>query len=318
MYNRIIIEQINDNHVLDSLKLWELQLSHFCSKMDMFSYWKNNVADAFNSIKAHAKGGRGEIAKIEDEIVGYLVYDDFNFHGKHSAFVPFIGNAAVTHNRDYIYLSMYRELSKIWVEKGIRSHYLTISTEDVDVKSALFDVGFGSYLIDAFAKPKPKADILSSDIYIEKAELGDLYELYEVVRESEAYYAQPPIFLKREEITVNELSEIIKSGNVFIAKDKGKIVGFINLSVSDSNDILSMSAKGFGQLDEIGAYIGKDYRNKNIGNLLINRVFEYSMENQIPCIHVDFETANMYANKFWRKHFKPGFISLKRTIHSDI
>ncbi|MDF2686658.1 MAG: hypothetical protein K0S55_1840, partial [Clostridia bacterium] len=102
------------------------------------------------------------------------------------------------------------------------------------------------------------------------------------------------------------------------AKHSNKIVGFMNLTIADNNDVFRMCSKGFGQIDEIGAYIKDEYRNKNIGNLFINAISEYCMQNNVPCVHVDFESANLYANRFWKKHFKPVMISLKRTTHADI
>ena len=51
---------------------------------------------------------------------------------------------------------------------------------------------------------------------------------------------------------------------------------------------------------------------------LLKTVNDYCGEHNIPYIHVDFETANLYANKFWKKYFDPMLISMRRPINRDI
>ncbi len=71
-------------------------------------------------------------------------------------------------------------------------------------------------------------------------------------------------------------------------------------------------------IDEIGAYIKLEYRNKKIGIELLKIVNDYCKDFNVPYIHVDFETANLYGNKFWKKYFTPMLLSMRRPINKDI
>ena len=71
-------------------------------------------------------------------------------------------------------------------------------------------------------------------------------------------------------------------------------------------------------ISEIGAYIKLEYRNKKIGMELLKFANNYCRGISAPYIHVDFETANLYGNKFWRKYFTPMLLSMRRTINKDI
>ncbi|MCX8131594.1 MAG: GNAT family N-acetyltransferase [Clostridia bacterium] len=318
MHKKIVVEQIENHNTLSLLELWKKQFAYFCSDADLYEFWENNTQEILEFIRAHAQTGRGVVARIDNEIVGYLVYDAFCFHGAESAFIPFAGNASIQENREIIYSVMYQELAKTWVNAGIKSHYITIPFSDNHIKNALFDIGFGSYLIDAFSNLCSANYTFDKSIIIEKAIQQDVSELYDLVKLSNDYYRDSPIYLNRENVTLEELEKLVYTSNVFVAKHFSRIVGFLNLTIAEEDDVLRMCAKNFGSIDEIGAYIIKEYRNRNIGNQLLNEAANFCMDNKISCVHVDFETSNLYANKFWRKFFNPVMISLKRTIHADI
>ncbi|GAA0777859.1 hypothetical protein GCM10008908_33730 [Clostridium subterminale] len=105
---------------------------------------------------------------------------------------------------------------------------------------------------------------------------------------------------------------------MFIAWHEDIPVGFINLSIVDNNNFINMSVKNCGLIDEIGVYIKSGYRNKKIGIELLKIVNDYCKEFNIQYIHVDFETANLYGNKFWKKYFIPMLLSTRRPINKDI
>lgn len=318
MYNQLSIEPMNESHIYELVKLWELQFTHFCQSTPMYPFWHGKTQAISEYLNSCTKNGRGIVTKYKDKIVGYFAYDAFCFHGAESGLIHFVGNAATLENRYYIYLALYKAISGEWVRNGYKNHYFTFSAADDEAKKALFDAGFGSYLVDAFRTPQIIPIVPDDQITVRKAVRADADELYRVVKESRAYYSSPPIFLKMDDYSFEELIQLIENSRLFIAKHLEDVVGFMNLTIAEHDDIFRMCAKGFGQINDIGAYIQQTYRNRNIGNRFINAVSDFCLQNRIDCIHVDFESANMYANKFWRKHFAPVMLSLKRTIHADI
>jgi GNAT superfamily N-acetyltransferase len=318
MYKGISIEAITARHANELFDLWNQQFAYFCADAEVYPCWQGNTQKILSFIQARAEKGQGLVAKTSGETVGYFAYDVFTFHDMPSAFIPFPGNAAVIQNRAAVYTALYAALAEKLVARGIRNHYLTCSYADEDVIRTLFDIGFGSYTIDAFAKPQAAEHVFDKDIRIERATAEDTDPLYEIVKRSRAYYSGSPLFLKMDEFGFDELCGLVEKGTVFLAKHEGAIVGFMNLTVSDENDVITLCPKGIGQIDEIGAYIVEEYRNRNVGNQLMDAVFGFCSQQRIPCVHVDFETANLYGNKFWRKHFEPVMLSLKRTVHADM
>ncbi|MFN7251559.1 MAG: GNAT family N-acetyltransferase [Anaerobacillus sp.] len=153
---------------------------------------------------------------------------------------------------------------------------------------------------------------------IKAASLEDVGVLSELVSESNEYYASAPLFLKRDEVTIEEIKEIITKNTVFIAWEQEIAIGFMNLSISERNNFIDLSVKNCVLIDEIGAYIKAEYRNKKIGIKLLKHAADHCRAAKVPYIHVDFETANLYANKFWAKYFTPMLHSMRRKVNKNV
>ena len=310
----ITTEIMTARNTNEAFELWKAQFSRFCSDSIIYDYWIKNADKILGYIKSKVDSGEAVAAKYDEKILGYFIYDVFDFHGSKSAFVSFAGNASVFENRYYIYASLYKDIAEKWVSNGILNHYISICVDDVEIKDAFFDLGFGSYVVDAFSALSEIPSCKNS-FNISKAAISDAESLYEMEEKSSRYYSLSPIFLTKERDSFDEFLDFTKTNDVLIAKDKDDIIGFMNIGISGGDDIYYMKGKGFGGM---GAYIKKEYRGMNVGNQLIAAAAEYySAKSSLP-VHVDWETANLYGNRFWRKHFTPTIITLKRTIHADI
>lgn len=317
MINRLKISNMNVSDINEAKDIWVSQYNRYCDNNTFPSYWKYDTKSFENFLNWKIKNNNAIVAKLDDRVVGFLAYDEFSFNGENSAFCPAIGHSALEEYKESVYLALYRSISQEWINKNIFNHMWTIFFNDIELKTVLFDLGYGSYLIDAFSDVNIQSSE-KSQCEIRKATTKNIDILYELVEESNQYYASAPLFLKRGKLTKEEISEIILKNNVFIAWDKEVPVGFINLSIAENNNVINMSVKNCGMIDEIGAYIKLEYRNKKIGVELLKNVNDYCSENNLSYIHVDFETANLYANKFWKKHFTPMLLSMRRPINKDI
>jgi GNAT superfamily N-acetyltransferase len=192
-----------------------------------------------------------------------------------------------------------------------------INYKDDLLKKYSYDMGFGSYVMDLYIE---NGSVSGTNLQykITRSSKNDCELLYDLVEESRYYYLNAPIFLKREIISKESIQEVIEKKAVFLAWDNDNPIGFINIEISDNYDIIQLISTGAASISPLGLYIKPEYRNKGIGKSLLNMVFEYCKGNGIKHIHVDYETANINANKFWPKYFDPKIISIRRTINKDI
>lgn len=318
MTSRLTVSKMKEADIIQAIKIWEGQYERYCISDNAFPHhWRKNREKIEGFLNHKVLDGTAIVAKSDNKTVGYLAYDEFPFNGEKSVFCPAAAHAACEEYKENAYLSLYENISEEWVNRNIFNHMWTINYNDTELRSILFDLGFGSYLIDAFACTDIRINS-SSVCTIRKAGAQDLEALYDLVEESREYYGKAPLFLKRDQYTRKDILQIIQNNSVFIAWENENAVGFINLSIAQSDNYIDLSVKNSGLIDEIGAYIKLNYRNKGIGKLLTEAVFNHCNSNNIQTIHVDFETANLYANKFWRKYFKPMLLSVRRTINKNI
>ncbi|MBP7902623.1 MAG: GNAT family N-acetyltransferase [Spirochaetes bacterium] len=318
MNNKIRIYKMNESDIGQAADIWQGCYNKYSSGNESFpSYWKTNSSEIKDFLKQKVKDETAFAAETDRILIGYLAFDEFNFNGEESVFCPSIGHAVIDDYADKVYPLLYQAAAEDWVSRNIFNHMWTINYNDTRLKNTLYDLGFGSYLIDAFARSDAKLDA-ASDYEIRKASANDADILYSLVEESREYYASSPLFLKRDPYSIDDISKIINNGNVLIAFDNNIPVGFINLSVSNENNCIDLSVINHGMIDEIGAYIKPEHRGNNLGKDLLKNVFNHCASNNIELIHVDFETANLFANKFWTKYFKPVLLSVRRTINKNI
>ncbi len=317
MIDQYTIHKMQESDIPDAIGIWREQTKKYCSNVDSFpDFWLNDSTAIFNFLIRKVKANAAIVAKSHCGVLGYLAYDEFPFHGEKSVFCPAIAHAAVEEHKQEVYASLYQHFSKEWVGRNIFNNMWTIHYNDIKLRSILFDLGFGSYLIDAFANAK-KVLNFESTCSIKRAGLVDMEDLYRLIEESREFYRSAPLFLKREPYSRDDLSNFIKEGHIYLAVEENKTVGFINVSISQNDNVIDLSVKNSGLIDEIGAYINPEYRCRQIGKALLNNVFDICDKNGIKYVHVDFETANLLANKFWRKYFDPVLLSMRRSVNKD-
>lgn len=318
MLNKLITSRMQESDVAQAVNIWVEQYKQYCSNNEAFpSNWINSTEEIKEFLKSKVKDGAAIVVKSDNNLVGYLTYEEFQFNGEKSVFCPSVAHAVIEDYKEEGYLALYKSISKEWVDRNVFNHLWAINYNDTKLRNILYDLGFGSYLIDAFTCTNTKINS-SSGYQVRRADSRDVDILFDLVEESREYYSSAPLFLKRDQCSKKEISEIVQNGNVFIAWEGNNAIGFINVSISQEDNIIELSVSNSGLIDEIGAYIKPEYRGKGLGKELLKNVLDYCNNNGIKGIHVDFETANLFANKFWRKYFNPMLLSVRRTINKNI
>ena len=177
--------------------------------------------------------------------------------------------------------------------------------------------GYIAWMYFDFHKVHKPACQLDSIFKISVATYSDAEALLKLVKESVNFYIESPIFLKRGDYELDDVIDMIKTDYLLIAWGNDTPIGMMNLSVQTGYNIENLASANTGLISKVGAYIKPQYRGLGIGKCLINEVMKHCAEKDIQYLHVCFETANPYANIFWRKHFKSIILSVRRTVNKD-
>jgi GNAT superfamily N-acetyltransferase len=303
--------------ISEAIDLWQKQSQHFNAGKQIYPFWvdKNEAIEIY--LKSVISDGNAFIAKLNGKLAGFITCNIFDFHGASSAICHFIGNAAAIDNRERIYLALYNIFCEHCVSRKALVHYIAICPDDTEIRELLFNLGFGAYVIDAFAQFNKSMDFMSG-YNIGLAHISDAAKIFELYCESQKYFLSSPIYLKLPLSALARIEEKIKQDSVYTAKNNGKVIGVWDLELANEDNIYRLYSKNNALVcGEIGAYIKEEYRGKGIGNDFIKIVSDFCMENEAVCAHVPWETFNPSANKFWRKYFTPASLALKRVIHAD-
>lgn len=311
------ISMMKKEEIPSLIEMWHNQYSRYCNSEVFPDFWSGGKNSIALYLENQIEQGNAIVSKKDDAVVGFMAWMYFDFHDERTAFCPIIGHATVENDGQTIYHKLYTYASHKWVENNRFNHLWMIFNDDCVTKDMLYDIGFGSYVIDACINAS-KIRIEIDDAYIiTRAKTEDVDVLYDLVKQSVQYYIDTPIFLKRHIYTKQEITDIIKHDNLFVAWDKKHPIGFMNLSVNQEYDTESLASLNSGLINELGAYIKPEYRGMGVGKRLLNELTNYCVATNIPYIHVCFETSNPFANRFWRKYFKPIVLSVRRTVNKD-
>ena len=311
------ISRMKKKEIPELIAIWHNQYSKYCSSMVIPDFLSDGEKSIMTYLENQINHGNAIIAKKDDVITGYMAWTYFDFHNEKSAFCPITGHAAIEEDSETIYHELYNYAAQIWVDDDRFNHLWMIYNDDHLLKDMLYDIGFGSHVIDAYTKIQEPVCRTDSKYKISVAAYNDAEVLLELMKESVHFYIESPIFLKRNDYELDDIIDMIKKDHLVVAWDNDLPIVVMNLSVQIGYNIENLASTNTGLISKVGAYIKPKYRGLGIGKCMLNEVMKHCTEKNIQYIHVCFETANPFANIFWRKHFKPIILSVRRTVNKD-
>jgi GNAT superfamily N-acetyltransferase len=311
------IVQMKKEDIPQAMTIWHRQFAKYCGDGSFPDFWDGGHKEMESYLLKQLEKGNAIVAKKNEAIAGFMAWMNIDFHGEKSAFCPTISHAAIEGDKEQVYRAIYNYVSQKWVENNMFNHLWMIFHDDSTLKNILYVIGFGSYVIDACQKTSEIAFQIDCPHRISKAIPSDADLLFNLVEESRHYYLNAPIFLKRDIYTKEALSNVIDESNVFIAWDNSVPIGVMSLTMSKRYNIETLAGVRSGLIKDLGAYIKPEYRGKGIGTRLLKEVFDHCKNASIPYVHLSYETANPFANRFWRKYFKLIILSVRRTVNKD-
>lgn len=311
------ISRMKKEDIPEIVGIWRNRYLKYCTDTVIPDF----LSGGENRIKGYLENqidqGNAIISQKGNTVTGYIAWKYFDFHNEKSAFCPIIGHAVIEEDGRTIYQELYNYAAQIWVDDDRFNHLWMIYNDDHALKDMLYDIGFGSHVIDAYTKVQKPAYRMDCKYKITVAADRDAKALLALIKESVRFYMKSPIFLKRDIYNLDDVIDMIKTNHLFVAWDNDAPVGIMNLSVQTGYNIENLASTNTGLISKADAYIKPEYRGMGIGKGLLHEVTMHCVEKNIQYLHVCFETANPFANIFWRKHFKPMILSVRRTVNKD-
>lgn len=309
------IRPMEPRDVPAAIVLWRQSYRACCSQYPDFLPGSAGVLEPYLQTQLH--NGTALVAEQNGIIVGYIAWLLFDFHGERTAFCPIIGHAASPTAEIAASLALYTAASEQWVRDRRYNHLMMIYNDHAPIKDLLYELGFGSYVMDCCV---PLADlrINRSDLYpVHMAGVEDVDALLAFAETTNAYYSAAPIFLIREPYTRESIEPLVRNEQLFFAKDGNQPIGVMSFSSDHFYDSETLTTPDSACLDGIGAYISPTYRGQGVGTALLKAVRDRCIALHKTHLHVCYETANPFARAYWPRYFHPTIRSVRRTVNKD-
>ncbi len=317
MNNRIEYLPVNEQHIDEAVKIAigatarEREFIPFLPGNDSRDYFYHTIKHLFSE-------GNGVAALYQNRLAAFLAgFKVDEFHGTNPGiYCPIYGHGSIRENRIEIYRSLYQRAATLWLEKGLRTHAITVFTHDQDLVDTFFWQGFGLRCIDAIRKTS-NIDVQSSTVRIEESTVEDAEKLANIHTRANQYYRKSPMFMHRK-----DTDEILKHidwltgyrRHEWVAYRNDIPVGFLKIAPSEETFFSAYPSV----MNIKGLYVIENEREKGVGTVLLNTIQKWFIQNNIPLCGVEFESINTLGSRFWMKYFTPYTYSLVRKIDERI
>jgi GNAT superfamily N-acetyltransferase len=252
----------------------------------------------------------GVVTIQDDELIGYFTgFQILGYVGKTNAiYVPDWGHYAEESQISELYYNMYKELATIWIDRGYKFHIISVYAAQDLVQETISFLGMGRNIIDGVlnvATFSIKQKEINTEYQIREGSQNDLHYVIPLALELEQYLARAPIFLHKEPSDIQHYKRWLeedKGHKFWLAFDKSTPIGFIQIE-SSAKDV-SRIVQDPGSVSITGLYVTPSYRNKDIGKRLLQQAVQWTLDNHLKRLCVDFESVNNLGREFWLKYFK--------------
>lgn len=289
--------------------------------MDNYNEERENVAvlpkiDKLPDIEHFASNELGVAAFDKDKMIGFLCcYDPwenaFNSTSK-GTFSPIHAHGTILENRSMIYKRLYQAAAEKWIKHKITYHAIGLYAHDKHAINALFTYGFGLRCVDAIRPMDSFMCQICKDITFEELAKKDMMQVRKMRHMLSEHMGKSPCFMysSLEEFERWLVCREKRNNRLFVARDKEKLVAFIEISNNGENFITQDNTI----CNICGAFCLPEHRGKNIYQNLVNYTIVKLKSEGYKILGVDFESFNPTANNFWLKYFTAYTNSLVRRI----
>lgn len=232
------------------------------------------------------------------------------FLGKRCAYSPEWAHAADGPDSRRLYEEMYARLCAQWVADGCHLHACTLMASAAEAIAALHWSGFGLINVDAVRDLTP-VEGTAAAVSIRQATMTDLDTVTKLAEALVQHITEPPVLWPHRERDYSEW--LTQPGSaVWLAYDGASPLGMLGVRPDNPDGLLILADDKTAHIR--AAFTAASSRRSGITTALLNHALRWALVNGYERCHVDFETANHVAARFWLKRFQPVGYSLLRWI----
>lgn len=262
------------------------------------------------------ESGNGFVCLEEGECLGYILYHIWEENGNIFCRIPEWGYGAEAQNREKVISRLFQTLAEELAGEKQVHFSMNVYAHDQEIQRLFSFLEFGIQAeVGIYRIEEVKAVEETCVRKISKDELEDKWdEIWSLLKQLIDHLKKSPVFYRGEEFTQEVYREFFKDTgtNVYIAEEKGRIIGLIE---ANSDTIAPIFEEGdAANVGEV--YVLPEYRGTALAQELLYSACKDIAECGCRFAWVEHGTANPNARYFWNKYFQTYRYEMIRTIHS--
>ncbi len=259
------------------------------------------------------------VAAMEGErLVGFIAGVAIpEFKGRRAVLSPEWANAAVPAGEGAesraIYERMYSAVADAWAAAGCSCHLIGQFPDDVGALDGWFHQGFGLLCIDG-VRDLSIPDAPPAPVEVRRAGPADVAVVSALSRGLSDHGRASPIFLDGHPEDEDAWAAQLEGGErvVYLALASGTPTAYMRIGPASDDACGVIMDEGTASIT--GAYAAPDVRRLGVATALLRACLAWAAERGYARCAVDWESANIEGNRFWRCHFAPVCYSLMRVV----
>jgi GNAT superfamily N-acetyltransferase len=226
----------------------------------------------------------------------------FPFKGQTAALVGEWAHAAPPADSGPVHRALYAALGELLRGRGIRLHIVAHFEHDLPLRACLFDLGFGSFLMERLRDCSAVEGGGAAAVRREE----DWRSILDLEREHMRYYRSSPMFMVKDDsaaAAAASLDEHRAAGNVLFVHDRdGGPAGYFVAGPCRGQDTGRL-LRGSGSAQVLSAYCRPEARGRGAGAALLQACADWARGQGYKRLFVEHESANPSGARFWGRHF---------------
>lgn len=246
------------------------------------------------------------------------------------AYTPEIGHGLKAGQSINLYHDLMQALWANWLPMGVKTHGLSYLAHQTAVRDFCFDMAYGKIVEDGILALNQADKALGSKgnlstqepLRIRRAEKDDLEVLWRWEVGLIKALNENPIFRYGEIPSLEEVTQRYKGAFIgrdvltLVAEGPKGVLGAIRGHYGDSTNSVWAIHKDNFAIDYL--WVEPDTRKQKVAQALLGALKGEALSCGMTTLSVDYETHNMKAKAFWRKHFTVFSESVLRKIDDRI
>jgi GNAT superfamily N-acetyltransferase len=311
--SRLAVAPLDQRHVAEAASLAANHVERFRRVLPLLPERWTRTELLAERLADLAARGPAAVALVDGRVVGVLAAVPWERAGLRCVHSPEWANVCIGEQARLAREELYSALAVEWMADGRTGHFIGLLPSDAEAIATLGWLGFGHSNVDGLRELEPCDGGALLEVRVATpVDAEDVLQLELGLRD---HLASTPLFFAHDPPpTLAEVAGALATDSraTLIAHDEQGPLAY--LRIGPASDDASTIIRDEATASITRAYTRADRRGDGVATALLNAGLAWARERDYVRCAVDYESANLLASRFWRRHFTNVGVTVRRRI----